>query len=93
MASAVLLLPETKNQPDGKMWLEKQLQIATRHSKPVIGILPQETSLMKSLLAGIGMPSKFPEDLRNRVDEIAARNAADIIKTVDRLNLRSGSRK
>ena len=71
MTSAILLLPETRTMPEGKLWLEKQLKIGAHYSKPVIGILPHKNSV-------------FPADLRHCVNDIAGRNAREIIETVDR---------
>jgi len=84
MSSAILLLPEVRNLPDGAMWLEKQLRIAAHHSKPVIGVVQDENSLRRSLLSSLGIRSNFPVDLRGRVNEVSGRNAAAIIKAVDR---------
>jgi len=82
MASAILMLPETLNMPDGRMWLDKQLEIAARHSKPVLGILPENNSTWDLILK----KSPFPKDISRGTYELVARNAADIIKSVERLS-------
>jgi len=85
MASAILLLPETRSMPDGQMWLDKQLEISAHFSKPVIGIL----ALDAPKLGFFNRKSGFPENLDRHVDELSARNAAEIIKVVDRLSIRT----
>ena len=82
MSSAILLLPETRNMPDGNMWLDMQLEIARRYAKPVIGILPTQSEPKWF----IHRKPEFPEELRPLVREIAGRNAIDIINVVDRLS-------
>jgi hypothetical protein len=69
------------------MWLEKQLEIANHYSKPVIGILPQGE--VKPWF--FQRKSGFPGDLGRRANEIVARNATEIIKTVDRLSVKPSS--
>jgi hypothetical protein len=81
MTSALLLLPEMKKMPEGRMWLDKQLEIAAHYSKPTIGILPQGEVNRWFFQRKNG----FPEDLRSRVHKIAARNANDILMVVDAL--------
>jgi hypothetical protein len=72
MSSAILLLPETRNMPDGKLWLEKQLGIGAEYSKPVIGIRARDNH-------------RFPQDLVGCVCEIVDRNASQIIAVANRL--------
>jgi len=82
MASAILILPETLNMPDGRMWLDKELEIAARHSKPTIGILPEKSSAWELFRK----TSPFPKEISRGVNELVTRNAAEIIKAVDRLS-------
>jgi hypothetical protein len=70
MASAILLLPEAGHTPDGRMWLNKQLTIATRCSKPIIGVLPPSNGT-------------FPDHLKSHVSRIVSRDAREIISAVD----------
>jgi hypothetical protein len=84
MASVILLLPETCNLPDGRMWLNTQLEIGARYSKPIIGIMPHGNPQ----LAPSQKDPAFPEDLSQRADEVVARNADEIMKAVDRLSSR-----
>jgi len=72
MSSAILLLPETRKMPDGKLWLEKQLHIAAEYSKPVIGIRARDNH-------------RFPQDLAGYVCQVVDRNAAQIIAVANRL--------
>jgi hypothetical protein len=71
-ASGVILLPETRERAEGRLWLEKQLALATQYKKPVIGVLPQS-----------GVP--FPDELVVHVSAIVPRDASMIIATLDRL--------
>jgi hypothetical protein len=72
MASAILLLPEGGNTSDGRMWLNRQLTIAARCSKPIIGVLSQSNGT-------------FPDHLKNHVSRIVSRDAREIISAVDQL--------
>lgn len=72
MTSAIILLPETVRTGDGRFWLEKQLQIAAKHSKPVIGVLPMN-----------GDP--FPEALIPRTYRLVRRDAREILAAVQAL--------
>jgi hypothetical protein len=59
------------------MWLDKQLALAARFAKPVIGVLPQNGG-------------QFPDVLAAHVDAIVPRDAAQIIATLDRLRQGTG---
>jgi hypothetical protein len=54
------------------MWLDKQLAIAARFTKPVIGVLPQSGG-------------QFPDVLTMHVSAIVSRDPGQIIATLDRL--------
>jgi hypothetical protein len=71
-ASCVILVPETMDRAEGRMWLDKQLALARRYAKPVIGVLPQDGGL-------------FPDELAPSVSAIVPRNASRIIAVLDRL--------
>ena len=78
-ASGIVVLPETLDRAEDRIWLDKQLALAARFGKPLIGVLPQD-----------GSP--FPDVLAIRVDTIVPRNAPQIIATLDRLiQQRAGS--
>lgn len=71
-ASGVVLLPETLDRAEDRMWLDKQLALAERFTKPVIGVLPQNGG-------------QFPEVLAVHVSAIVPRDPTQIIATLDRL--------
>ena len=69
MTAAVILVPETAKTGDGRFWLNKQLELATKHSKPVIGVMPVS-----------GDP--FPESLASSTRTIVRRDAEEIVNAV-----------
>jgi hypothetical protein len=69
MTAAIILLPETIRTGEGRFWLDKQLQIATEFSKPVIGVLPMN-----------GDP--FPDVLVPRTHVLVRRDAQEILDAV-----------
>lgn len=71
-ASGVLLLPETMDRAEGRMWLDKQLTLAARYSKPIIGVPPNKGGT-------------FPDELAAHVDAIVPREPGQIIATLNRL--------
>ena len=73
MTSAIILIPETVKTGDGRFWLEKQLQLAAKHSKPIIGVLPMN-----------GDP--FPEILTPRLHRLVRRDAREILEAVQALS-------
>jgi hypothetical protein len=73
MAELVLVLPETARTNDGRMWLDKQLELSARHRKPILGVLAAESG-------------EFPANLRPRVIEVVPRNATEIVRAVERFS-------
>jgi hypothetical protein len=71
MASMIILVPETANTNDGRMWLDTQLRMAAEHSKPVIGVRASD-GLCPEALAGV-------------VIEVVERTAPAILLAADRL--------
>jgi hypothetical protein len=71
-ASCILLLPETTDRAEGRMWLDKQLALASRCAKPVIGVSAQNGG-------------QFPDELVRHVSAVVPRDASQIIATVNRL--------
>jgi hypothetical protein len=73
MTSAIILLPELVKTGEGRFWLEKELQIGSKHSKPVIGVQP---------LRG----DTFPEWLIPKTHRVVARDAGEIFDAVRTLS-------
>jgi hypothetical protein len=71
-ASGIVLIPETMDRSEDRVWLDKQLALAARFIKPVIGVLPQNGG-------------QFPNGLATQVSAIVPRDPAQIIATLDRL--------
>ena len=69
MTSVVILVPEIVKTGDGRFWVEKELQIAAKHSKPVVGVLPLN-----------GDP--FPAALIPRTNSVVKRDAQEILEAV-----------
>lgn len=79
MASTVLVLPGTIDRAEGRMWMDRELSIAEKHSKAVIGVRSQGDT-------------PFPDELIRHVHAIVERDARRIIKTVDQVfGKRAGS--
>jgi hypothetical protein len=70
--SGVIVLPETMERAEGRLWLNKQLALATQYKKPIVGVLPQSGG-------------DFPKQLAVHVEAIVPRDAPLIIATLDRL--------
>ena len=73
MSSAIILLPELIRTSGGEIWLDIQLTIAGQLVKPVIGVLPLDRG-------------RFSVALRDKVKEIVPRDAAQIVRAVERLS-------
>jgi hypothetical protein len=69
MAAAIILLPETIRTGEGRLWLDKQLQIASEFSKPVIGVHPMNGG-------------SFPDVLVPHTHVLVRRDAQDILQAV-----------
>lgn len=71
-ASCVLLLPETTDRAEGRLWLDKQLTLALRYAKPVIGVLPHNGG-------------QFPSEMISLVRAVVPRDASLIVAALNRL--------
>src|SRR5215831_10479043 len=70
--SGVLVLPETIARAEGRLWLDKQLALASHYAKPIIGLLPESGD-------------QFPDELVAHVNAIVPRDPSQIIVILDQL--------
>ena len=71
-ASGIIVLPETMDRAEGKLWLEKQLALAREFKKLVLGISPKNGTA-------------FPTELAAFTAVVVPRDAAQIIAALERL--------
>ena len=70
MSSAVLFLPGPLNRAEGRLWLEKEMDVAAALKKPVIGVR-------------LSPDTEFPPEFNNRIATIVNADGAEIISAIN----------